>query len=47
MLMALSCFITNIIINVLFHHADYGYYWHVYVHGYPIWTTELGFLETR
>ena len=36
-------FFTNIIINVLFHYGDNWYYWLVYVCGYPIWTTDLGF----
>ena len=21
------------------------YYWHIYVHGYPIWTKDLGFVN--
>ena len=32
---------ANIIVSVLFHRDGYDYYWNVYVHGYPFWTTDL------
>ena len=43
--MSPSSFFTNITINVLFHHTDYYFYWHVYAHGYTNWTTDLGLLQ--
>ena len=39
------CFFINIMNNVLFYHGGYLFDWHVYVHGYAIWTTDLGFLK--
>ena len=30
---------------VSFHRDDYDFYWNVYVHGFYVWTTDLGFLK--
>ena len=38
-------YFVDINISVLFYHVEYYYYWHVYIPGYPIWTTDLGFLK--
>ena len=35
----------NITISVMFLHDFHDYYWDVYVHGYPFWTTNLVFLS--
>ena len=40
-----SCCYTNITVNFLFHYSDYWYGRHVYDHGHPTWTTDLGFLK--
>ena len=34
-----------ITISILFHNDNYDYCWNVYVHGYSVWVTELGFLK--
>ena len=42
---SLSYFFIDVAINGLFYRGEYWYHWHVYVHGYPNWTTDLGFLK--
>ena len=44
--MSLTCFLTNIHINVYFYHGVHWPYWHVYVPDYPIWTTDFFFLAS-
>ena len=43
----LICFFPDINFIVQFHHDGHAYYWDVYVHEYPFWIMDFGFVHSQ